>query len=141
MSTSVNRCVLGTILFALVVPTPNIFADPVSRSQAVQAAAAFIKTELRSGPEQSPLRGRSIFSQGATETATANGVAVVSDHEGVALAYFVPLEPEGFIIVSADDSLKAILDSPDRRAAAGKIQRACSCGPRDVGCSSPPERQ
>ena len=83
------------ILFLFAVLSGGLFAAPVSRQAAEQAAGGW----LRRHP--TPLEARLSRQAGPAEA--------VSDTDGRVLYYVTPLEPQGFVVLSADDAIEPVV--------------------------------
>ena len=84
-------------------------AGAVSEEEAVTAARAFLAVEAQLGPEGSALQSRRVSN--ALDAGSPKLVTVRhrDDTAGRIAAYLVPLQPEGYVIVAADDRMPPIL--------------------------------
>jgi len=96
----------ATLTLALVA---SVTADPVAPEQAELAASVFVKAELEAGVAQSPLALRTIPAQAQAPQAAAGTTKSIRSSDGKLLAYVVPLQPQGYLIVAADTDIRPIL--------------------------------
>jgi len=85
--------VFKTVLFAALLVSLNALGEPTSAKQAASMVKGWLL--LTPAPLKTPLSGRTIGS-----------VQAFYDQNGEAIYYAVPLQPEGFIITSADTEIE-----------------------------------
>jgi len=84
-------------------------AKPVTQEMAQQAAQAFLLKEQGAPPRiATKTKGEFIFQNEAAGLALGN-IQSITDANGAVLAYVQELEPQGFIITSADDDIRPVL--------------------------------
>lgn len=97
---------LVVILFSLV---PYANAEPVTQEMAQQTAQAFLLKEQALLPQvATKTKGEFIVSNQAAGL-TFGKILPITDENGAVLAYVQELEPQGFIIASADGVMRPIL--------------------------------
>ncbi len=105
---------VGACAVAFWAAMPQAFGGPVDPQQARRVARSFLDVERNLGSQLSPLADRLVATLGADAPVGAPVAQPVKGSEGTILAYVVPLQPEGYIIVAADTDLKPVLGFSSR---------------------------
>ncbi len=96
----------AVILFSLVF---YVNAEPVAEKMAQSAAQSFLHKEQRTLPKMVTKAKAEHFVSDMASGLTIGELHPIKDSHGEILAYIQELEPEGFIITSADDSIRPVL--------------------------------
>jgi hypothetical protein len=106
-----NLCLLS-VLFLLLIFSARVFATPVGQNQASQVASAFVKAEKarwQQKPETTPARFGPKQTATAVQAYAIKGTKEVVGSDNIMAAYVAELDPEGFVIISADDEIEPVL--------------------------------
>ena len=98
--------VLITLVLSLVM---NANAKPITRERAQEIAQEFVLKEQTTPPKvATEIKGEFVLQNKAAGLSLGD-IQPITDDSGIVLAYVQELEPQGFIITSADDAIGSVL--------------------------------
>jgi formylglycine-generating enzyme required for sulfatase activity len=104
-----KKTILACLFVFCVFLSSRLFAKPVSVDQARKAAATMVKAETKRMSKMAINLAQEIEKQTTQKQYVLTDTKEIRGNNGELLAYVTELEPEGFIITSADDKIRPIL--------------------------------
>jgi hypothetical protein len=104
-----KKTILTSLFVFFVFLSSELFAEPVSVDQARKAAATMVKAETKRMSKTAIKLAQGVEKQTTEKQYFLTDTKEIRGNNGELLAYVTELEPEGFIITSADDTISPVL--------------------------------
>ena len=97
------------ILSAVLLSISDAYASPVTLDQARNAAKNFLTGQKLITEQEAPVGARYHYASRASDSLIVAQTRTIRGDEGQILAYISELEPEGYIIISADTNIRPVI--------------------------------